>query len=105
MSTVITRKRGDTYPIVANIKVNGASVDLSGSTVKFSFKPSDNTGSVTTINGVLNTEVVGEVSFTPTALDVGAEGQYLFDVERTDSGGAIATHLSGTLLLQGDVSV
>jgi len=103
MSVTITRKRGDTYPIEATIKINGELVDLSGSVMKFSFKPSDGSGTVTTIDGVLSTTELGKVIFTPTENDMAVAGKYLFDIQRSN-GGIIATHLSGMLLLEGDVT-
>ena len=103
MSMIVTRKRGDTYPIQAVIKINGEPIDLTGSDVKFSFKPSDGNGSVTTIMGVISSDEVGVVMFTPTVTDFSVSGKYLFDIQRSD-GSVIATHLSGILLLEGDVT-
>jgi len=102
MSVTITRKRGDTYPIEASIQINGKPIDLTGSILKFSFKKvgSEN---ITTILGDLDSDVLGLVRFTPTAIQMGEEGQYIYDIQR-DTNGLIATHLSGTMLLQGDVT-
>ena len=103
MSMIITRKRGDTYPIKAVIKINGEPIDLTGSDVKFSFKPSDGSGSVTTITGVISSGEVGVVMFTPTVTDFSVSGKYFFDIQRS-IGSMVATHLSGILLLEDDVT-
>ena len=105
MST-IERKRGDNYPIVASIKVNGTPIDISdgGVVIKFSFKLADGSGDVTTVVGVKNAEVVGEVSFTPTVTEMSVAGHYTYDIQRDDNS-VIATHLSGTMLLSDDVTV
>ncbi len=102
MST-ITRKRGDNYPIQAFISVNGEPIDLSTSTMKFSFKLSDGSGSVTTVDGTVDLTQTGLVRFYPTVEQMSVAGQYLYDIQR-DEAGIISTHLSGTLLLQGDVT-
>ena len=103
MSTIIIRKRGDNYPIVASIKVNGVAIDLTNSSVKFSFKLTDGSGVVTTLQGDNDADIVGQVSFAPTELAMDVEGQYYFDIQRVE-GGITSTHLSGTMLLQGDVT-
>lgn len=103
MSVTITRKRGDNYPIEASIKVNGTPVDITASTMKFSFKLSDGSGTVTTLVGASDANEVGKVTFSPTALAMDVEGQYIFDIQR-EEGGIVSTHLSGTMLLQGDVT-
>lgn len=103
MSELIERKRGDNYPIVATIKTNGTPIDITASVVKFSFKLANGTGVTTEITGSANVDAIGEVSFAPTVLQMSVEGQYVFDIQR-DEGGVVATHLSGTMLLQGDVT-
>jgi hypothetical protein len=104
MSITITRVRGDNYPIEAMITINGEAVDLTGSTMTFSFRDyEDKTAPVTSINGDIDPDTVGKVLFRPTVADMSNTGQYKFDIQR-ENGGIYATHLTGTLILTDDVS-
>ncbi len=94
------RKRGDTYPIEAEITLNNSVFDLTGSTVDFSFKDSE--GAVVTIAGVIDEPLTGKVRFTPTT-EFDTAGVYTYDIQRT-TGSTIATHLSGTMHLEDDVT-
>ena len=101
MST-INRTRGDDYDIVATIKVDGVAIDLADSELKFSYKNADETGK--TILGAIG-GAIGEVTFSPqTGVDFMVEGVFSFDVQRI-AGGKTYTHLQGTLLLNGDITV
>ena len=104
MSVTFSRVRGDNYPIEATITVNGVAVDLTGSTMTFSFKLADDdvVEAPIEVDGVLGDEV-GLVLFTPTVQQMGIVGQYDFDIQR-ENGGVVATHLTGTMLLTKDVT-
>lgn len=85
------------------ITVNEVPIDITGVVVKFSFKLSDGSGDTTTIIGSSSGTVVGLATFEPTVEEMGNAGQYLYDIQRDDNG-SISTHLSGTMLLAGDVT-
>ena len=100
----ITRKRGDNYPIKATIKVNGEAIDLTGSIVTFSFKLlEDSTDIPTSIVGDMDLDNIGVITFSPTVEQMDTVGAYKFDIQRV-SNSIVATHLSGILLLDDDVS-
>lgn len=100
MSVTFSRIRGDNYPITATIKVNGELIDLTGSTMTFSYKSDSETKR--SIIGTL-TGNKGEVEFYPAAEDLQVAGKYLFDIQR-EIGGIISTHLRGTMLLEDDIT-
>ncbi len=100
MSVTFSRIRGDNYPITATIKVNGELIDLTGSTMTFSYKSGSEAKK--SIDGSL-TANKGEVEFYPDATDFQIAGQYLFDIQR-EIGGIISTHLRGTMLLEEDIT-
>ena len=101
MST-ITRKRGDNYPIGFVFTINGEAVDLTGNTIKFSFK-NDEIDTPITIIGDIDVEVKGRAVFSPTVEEMGVVGQYTFDFQR-EIDGVVYTHASGIMLLQQDVT-
>lgn len=98
----LSRVRGDTYPIEASIKINGEVVDLTGSTMKLSFRAKDGVD-VETIVGVLDVDVIGKVTFTPDATDFDVVGEYIFDIQR-EYNGIVSTHLVDRLIVTPDVS-
>ncbi len=101
MSTTFSRVRGDDYPITAIIKVDGEAIDLSGSTLTFSYENSDNT--VKSITGS-TTATIGEVEFIPNSgVDFIVSGVFTFDIQRV-AGGYTYTHLKGTLIIDDDVT-
>jgi len=99
--SILTRARGDNYPIQITFKDDNGAVDLSGSVIKFSYKNS--TEAVLSITGT-NTVNLGEVEFIPSTSDFLVVGVYSYDVQRV-AGGYTTTHLKGTLILDGDVTV
>jgi len=96
----LTRIRGDNYPITISFSVNGELVDLTGSTVTFSYKNEDNA-----IKSIVGTPTanLGEAQFIPDATDFLVAGTFTFDVQRV-ANGYTYTHLKGTLLIQPDVT-
>ena len=99
----ITRVRGDNYPIVVTLKVNGVAIDLTGSVIKLSYK--NKSGDVTTsqIVGTITDALNGVVEFHPLATDFTVAGQYIYDIQREFSG-TITTHILETLTLIDDVT-
>jgi hypothetical protein len=100
MSELI-RFRGDDYPILASIKVDGEAIDLTGSVVTFSYKNSDE--AVKSIVGS-QTSNLGEVEFIPlSGVDFQKVGVFAFDIQRVGNGFTY-THLKGTLIIDDDVT-
>jgi len=101
MST-IKRVRGDNYPIEATLKVNGVAVDLTGSTVTFSYLKSGATTAVS-ISGTITNAPAGKVQFLPLSTDFIEVGTYKYDIQRVASG-ITTTHVIGQLIIEDDVS-
>jgi hypothetical protein len=101
MST-INRIRGDNYAIIATLKVNGTAVDLTGSTVTFSYVKSGTT-TPTSIDGLITDVANGVVQFLPSATDFQEVGTYRYDIQRV-TGGIKTTHVIGQLSIEDDVS-
>jgi len=103
---LIKRQRGDNYPIIATLKFNGKVVNLTNSTVNFSFKlreiEDDAVETIINIEGV--NEGNGVVKFSPTEAQMGVSGEYIYDIQRRTDDGIVSTHLSGILVLSDDVS-
>lgn len=97
---MITRVRGDNYPITATIKLNGTIVDLTGAIVTFSYYESTN---VRTIAGTITTPSNGIVTFLPSASDFQLVGNFPFDIQRVQ-GGYTYTHLKGSITITDDVT-
>jgi hypothetical protein len=101
MST-INRIRGDNYAVIAVLKVNGNAVDLTGSTVTFSYVKTGMTAPAT-INGLITNAVKGVVKFLPTITDFQEVGTYKYDIQRVASG-IKTTHAIGELDIEDDVN-
>jgi hypothetical protein len=99
----LTRVRGDTYPIEAIIKVDGEPIDLTGSTLTFSMRNVEDSN-IISINGIINTNEIGRVSFTPSPQDVANVGEYIIDIQR-EYNGIIATHIVDRMTLTQDVTI
>jgi hypothetical protein len=101
MST-IKRTRGDNYAIIATLKVNGYAVDLTGSTVTFSYVKSGTT-TPSSIDGLITDAANGVVQFLPSVTDFQEVGTYLYDIQRVSSG-IKTTHALGQLIIEDDVN-
>jgi hypothetical protein len=101
MST-IKRTRGDNYAIIATLKVNGAAIDLTGSTVTFSYVKIGTT-TPASIDGLIMDAVNGVVQFLPSVTDFQEVGTYLYDIQRVSSG-IKTTHVVGQLIIEDDVN-
>lgn len=102
MST-IKRVRGDTYPIQAVLKVNGAVVNLTGSTIVMSYTLDEAGSTARSITGTIVDPLLGTVQFSPTAEDFTVAGTFKYDIQRVASG-IKTTHLQGFLILDDDVT-
>lgn len=85
------RYRGNNYPIVVVLKMNGVAVDLTGDTVVFNY---GETGRVRQIVGVITDAINGVVTFTPTAEDFQISGIFQYDIKRTTQSGVVFTHVA-----------
>ncbi|MDQ1341175.1 MAG: hypothetical protein QG567_2333 [Campylobacterota bacterium] len=99
----ITRVRGDNYPIVVTLKVNGVAIDLTGSVIKLSYKNKNGTDAAYQIAGTITDALNGVVEFRPLATDFAIAGQYIYDIQR-EFFGIITTHILETLILIDDVT-
>ena len=99
----ITRVRGDNYPIVVTLKINGVAIDLTGSVIKLSYKNKRGDVAASQIVGTITNALNGVVEFRPLVTDFTIAGQYIYDIQREFSG-IITTHILETLTLIDDVT-
>lgn len=110
VSTSITMFRGDSYPIIINVRQNGVAMDLTDCTFKMTVdslqNPPDDTTLLFELIGALSaTPTDGTVEFTPTTTNTDLDvGKYYYDVEMTDSEGNIRTILKSTFSIQMDIT-
>jgi hypothetical protein len=108
--TNITRVRGDTFPFSFVIKdSSGTVVDISGFSYKLSVdpsdEPSDETGQLFQVVGVVPTGTDGVVTFTLSADNADqTPGTYYFDLEQTDDNSKIRTVAKGEWIVKQDVT-
>lgn len=104
----ITRKRGDTYPIVFTVSVNGVPADITGCTFLLTVDPSkaplDNTANICQIVGVITNPTGGIVSFSPSPANVNFVGKYYYDIQITDALGKIRTLVMAKFTLVQDIT-
>lgn len=97
---ILKRYRGDTYPIVATLKVNNVAKDLTGATITFSYVSSSQAKK--TITGVISDALSGEVMFIPGSEDFQVAGTYNYDIQyRLED--LIVTYDVGTVVLKKDI--
>jgi hypothetical protein len=107
--SAITYFRGDSYPIVFNIKQSGVAMSLTGytfvMTVSAKKDPGVDDDPVFSVVGV-NGQAVGQVSFTPTVTDTDQPpAKYFYDVEMTQtSTGHVKTIEKNTFTITQDIS-
>jgi hypothetical protein len=82
--------------------VNGAAIDLTGSTVTFSYVKIGTT-TPASIDGLIMDAVNGVVQFLPSVTDFQEVGTYLYDIQRVSSG-IKTTHVVGQLIIEDDVN-
>jgi hypothetical protein len=106
--TEITRKRGDTYPIDIAVTRDGVALDITGCTFVLTVDPSkaplDDTANLFQLAGVIVNGSAGTVSFTPTAGDTDHVGKFFYDVQMTDTSGAIRTIAADKFTLVQDIT-
>jgi len=72
------RKRGDTYPITATLRADGAAFDLTGATVSITMVDAVSRAAIVSLGAcTIVTPAAGTVSYTPS----GTEAEGLYDVE------------------------
>lgn len=105
----IQRKRGDTRRMTFKIKDSndGAAIDISLwtaflLTVDPQFNPTDDTGNVMQINGVVVDGPGGRVAFTPTGTT--PIGNYFYDAQAIDANTEKVTFSEGTYELIEDIT-
>lgn len=94
----ITRRRGDTKPIVFRFTESGVAMDLGGCsflmTVDPAKDPADDTKNILQMSGTALTD--GRVKFDMTELEADiTPGTYYYDVQITDADGKISTPEDG----------
>ena len=88
------RFRGDTDPIIINVKSNGVAMDLTGSTLTLEY-------GTKTISGTLTDAVNGQVTFTPTNTDFQVSGQFKYKVVKV-SGTVKKTLIKNVIVVDDD---
>lgn len=108
-NTVITRKRGDTYPeqITVVDEDTGEALDIAGASFKLTVNsdqnPTDETTQLFQIVGAIVVAADGTVKFTPTAGNAAVVGNNYFDVEMTSSG-EVTTVMAGSWNVGQDIT-
>jgi len=106
--TIITRKRGDTYPIEILVTSNDIPLDVTGCTFKLTVDPSkapvDDTANIITLTGVLVGSEPGRVNFPLTDSQADHLGKYYYDVQMTDAGGIIRTIMADKFVWVQDIT-
>ena len=99
---MITRYRGDTYPMQWTLQLNGVAVNLTGYlSVTFALNMN---GTVITIAGVITDAANGIVTFAPTGTEFDSVGSFICDIQAVDAGGLITTYIKDTLEIVDDVN-
>jgi len=107
--TDITRFRGDTFPMVFNVKSNGVAVDIAGWTFTMTIDPSDAPGDATDnvlqLAGVLTDAPNGEVTFTMTAGEADiTPASYNYDIQGVDGASVIRTFGVAKFIITQDIT-
>lgn len=109
-SVDLCRVRGDTFPFTVTLTDgDGTAIDITGSsfvlTVDPSPAPSSSANNLFSVTGALSDPVNGEVTFTLGAADADqVPNTYYYDIQWTDSGGAVRTILKGKWTVQQDIT-
>lgn len=112
-SSVITRHRGDTKPIMFRLwedKVNEVPLDITGYSFKFTvdlYKSPENTdNNVFTLDGaIVGAPTNGMVMFEPSALGMDLPPRiYYYDFQLIDSGGYIDTPALDKFIISQDIT-
>lgn len=102
--------RGDTVPWTFTIKDSaGTAVDITGFsfllTVDPSSEPANDTNNLFQLTGTITNAAGGVVQFMMSAVQADqTPGEYFYDLQQTDGGGAIRTLAKGTFEFKQDVT-
>lgn len=105
--SVITRKRGDTYPIEILVTSDGGPLDVSSCTFKLTVDPArapvDDTNNIIVLTGTLVGDP-GRVNFPMTDEQADHLGKYYYDIQMTDGAGLIRTLLADKFVWVQDIT-
>lgn len=105
---IITRKRGDTYPIEILVTSNDIPLDVANCSFRLTVDPSkapiDDVNNVITLTGALISGETGRVNFPLTSGEADNLGKYYYDVQMTDAGGIIRTIMSDRFVWIQDIT-
>lgn len=106
--TVITRRRGDTYPIEILVTSNDIPLDVTNCTFKLTVDPNkapvDNVANIISLPGELVVGETGRVNFPFTDGQADHLGKYYYDIQMTDAGGVIRTLLADKFVWVQDIT-
>jgi hypothetical protein len=88
--------KGDTTSFTLQIKLDGVAEDLTGSSLRMQLRnPTNNDVAVTLTSADAITISTTNATIDPTTINALAVGDYKFDIQWTDSSGAIRTVVNG----------
>lgn len=106
--TIITRKRGDTYPIEILVTSEDLPLDVTGCTFKLTVDPSKaptaDTNNIIALTGTLVIGETGRVDFAFTDEQADNLGKYYYDVQMTDGDGKIRTIMADKFVWVQDIT-
>lgn len=91
--TAITRRRGDTYAdeIVVKSKATGLPINITGYSFTMTLDPkkdpTDASGNIYSLTGVIVDAAAGRVEFSPSAMQADQVGVFYYDIQMTDGAG------------------
>ena len=107
----LKRYRGDTHKHFFNLfRPTGEPIDVTGYsftlTVSTKRDPTDTTGRIITMPGVIESPTIGRISFAPTLMESSQApiGVHFYDIQQTDAGGLIETIAKSTYEIRQDIS-
>ena len=106
----LCRTRGDTFPHTFALKDSaGSAIDITGftflMTVDPSEEPTDATGNLFQLTGVITNAAGGLFQFAPTTVQANqTPNEYYYDVQMVDGSGALRTILKSTYTFTQDIT-
>lgn len=106
----LERRRGDTFADRFTIKENAVALDITGAsfllTVNTEQEPADAVNQVFQLTGTITDAPGGKVEFAPSALEADQDPNvdFFYDIQMTDSGGAITTIAGGKYSFKQDIT-
>lgn len=106
---MITRYRGDTAPDQFTIQRDGVALDITGCTFKLTVNsekdPTSTSTQLFSLTGTITSAVAGQVEFAPNGTQADqTPGDYYYDVQMTDTTGAIRTADKGRYRFKQDIT-